>query len=447
MDYVIEKQNNIPVVFDGDICVLGGSCTGVFAAVRAARLGKKVCIVEKQNMFGGTATAGLVNVWHSIRDFDRKNQIIAGLTTEILDVMMKNKEAVLADDGSDSFFFNPVSMVKRLDELVLYEKIIKTFLHTFYAGAQLENEAVTTVFIQNKDGRGAIKAKYFIDATGDGDLMRDAGCEKYRHDFIQTPTTGFLMKGKPSFPLVKWAIEEHGEEFGLENDWGWFGDVPGVDGISFRADNHIIGYNLEKADDLTNAEIEGRKKAFAFEALLKKYVSPEYSIVNICSTIGIRDTVHYKTKFKANEMDLLTGKEYDDAILKSTYRIDIHHQDDKGITFKDLDGKAVTIIGNYREIKNWNWREDAGITGPCAQYYQVPFAILVQKKIKNIIPAGRMINADEGSYGALRVMVNANQMGEAAGVAASMGIDENKAIFEIDGMKVRKELIKGGSAL
>ena len=50
----------IPVVHDTDICVVGGSCTGVFAAVRAARLGAKVAIVEKQNAFGGMATAANV---------------------------------------------------------------------------------------------------------------------------------------------------------------------------------------------------------------------------------------------------------------------------------------------------------------------------------------------------------------------------------------------------
>lgn len=58
-------ENNIPVYNEVDICVLGGSCTGVFAAVRAARLGARVAIVEKQNAFGGVATNALVLIWHS----------------------------------------------------------------------------------------------------------------------------------------------------------------------------------------------------------------------------------------------------------------------------------------------------------------------------------------------------------------------------------------------
>jgi heterodisulfide reductase subunit A-like polyferredoxin len=46
---------DVPVIGETDICVLGGSCTGVFAAVRAARLGAQVMIVEKQSHFGGAA--------------------------------------------------------------------------------------------------------------------------------------------------------------------------------------------------------------------------------------------------------------------------------------------------------------------------------------------------------------------------------------------------------
>ena len=34
---IMESPRSIPVVQDCDVCVLGGSCTGVFAAVRAAQ--------------------------------------------------------------------------------------------------------------------------------------------------------------------------------------------------------------------------------------------------------------------------------------------------------------------------------------------------------------------------------------------------------------------------
>ena len=65
MSFIAEPAREIPIIEDVDVCVVGGSCTGVFAAVRAARLGAKVVIVEKQNSFGVVATNGLVNTWHS----------------------------------------------------------------------------------------------------------------------------------------------------------------------------------------------------------------------------------------------------------------------------------------------------------------------------------------------------------------------------------------------
>ena len=86
---------------------------------------------------------------------------------------------------------------------------------------------------------------------------------------------------------------------------------------------------------------------------------------------------------------------------------------------------------------------DAGIKTAPAPYYQIPFSILVQEKISNLIPVGRMLNADRGAFGALRVMVNLNQLGEAAGIGAYLSIKEQKSIQTICGKAAQKELQKG----
>jgi glycine/D-amino acid oxidase-like deaminating enzyme len=85
MSTVHQPARDIPVIRTCDICVVGGSCTGVFAAVRAARLGATVALVENNGFFGGVATAGLVNIWHSTLDTAEARPIIGGLTTEILE--------------------------------------------------------------------------------------------------------------------------------------------------------------------------------------------------------------------------------------------------------------------------------------------------------------------------------------------------------------------------
>jgi hypothetical protein len=65
MDAIREEPREVPVVADCDVCIVGGSCTGVLAAVAAARLGAKVALVELSGFFGGVATASLVNICHS----------------------------------------------------------------------------------------------------------------------------------------------------------------------------------------------------------------------------------------------------------------------------------------------------------------------------------------------------------------------------------------------
>lgn len=74
-NFVAEPARQVPVVEDCDLCVIGGSTTGVFAAVAAARLGLRCCVVEALGLFGGTATASLVCIWHSMLDA-RHGQII-----------------------------------------------------------------------------------------------------------------------------------------------------------------------------------------------------------------------------------------------------------------------------------------------------------------------------------------------------------------------------------
>ena len=114
-----------------DLVVVGGGCTGVFAAVRAARLGLKVAIIEKSNCFGGVATNGLVNIWHTLYDTDGKEQIIAGLTDEVEQILFRNGNAEQFQAKAAGVRFDPNALKFILDKLVVENKI-KIFFHTFY---------------------------------------------------------------------------------------------------------------------------------------------------------------------------------------------------------------------------------------------------------------------------------------------------------------------------
>ena len=134
----------LPVINDVEICVLGGSCTGTFAAVRAARLGARVAIVEKQNAFGGVATNALVNVWHTLYDTEFKRQIIAGLTEETIE-RLSRRQAILhtSKSPSSAYRFNSQELKIELDELIM-ESGITPYLHTLFSEPVLDNDGRLT---------------------------------------------------------------------------------------------------------------------------------------------------------------------------------------------------------------------------------------------------------------------------------------------------------------
>lgn len=185
---------------------------------------------------------------------------------------------------------------------------------------------------------------------------------------------------------------------------------------------------------------------YALVALLRRYTEIPASVCALSQSAGIRESVHFKTVRQASGRELLHGERYADAVLNGTYRVDVHDQDG-AVTFKHLNGDAVRIFGAAHEPTQWNWREKEGLSGEPAKFYQVPFEILLQNRYANFITVGRMLHADREAFGALRVMVNLNQLGEAAGTAAYLCLTGNTALSALDGKRVRECLKQGGSAL
>jgi hypothetical protein len=441
-----EKKNkhdpkSLPVYNEVDICILGGSCTGVFAAVRAARLGANVAIIEKQNAFGGVATNAMVNIWHSLLDTEFKQQIISGLTEETMD-RLSIRQAVVKSGKSESagFTFNSQELKIELDEMVV-ENGIHPYLHTLFSEPWFDKDGnLAGVIVDNKSGRGIIKAKYFIDATGDGDLCYRLGLETYQNDLLQPPTTCAHFEGWDTNAFYA-LLKEHRTEFNIPEGFVWGANLPTTKSYML-AGTRIYNVNCAIADDLTKAEIEGRRQIRAIMDMMRKYGPPnKLGLAGLPSQIGIRETRHIKCLYQVSEDDALNGKRFDDAVANGSYRLDLHHQDKPGLTFKYLDGTEVYTRPGYPSEKK-RWREKTA-TNPT--FYQVPLRSLIPPKFDNLMIAGRMLDASMGAFSGIRVMVNMNQLGEAAGVTSYLALNQNKPIRNIISSDVRKVLKKGGS--
>ena len=441
-----EPASEIPVIHECDLCVIGGSCTGLFAAIRAARLGLKVAIVEQANRFGGVATLSMVNVWLSLRTTTFDRQIVGGLSTEVIARLKKqNQLRESENDCSVGCVFNSSELTIELDEMA-HEAGLKIYFHTMFVKPHVENNQLKAVIVENKSGRGAIRARFFIDASGDGDLAYRLGLETYMEQHWNPSTTCAHFAGWNSLGNADYnaLIRAHASEENLPMGFIWGQTIPNSD-VYMIAGTRIFNNNPTNADEFTAGEIEGRRQVRVISRILKKAV-PEsnLTLVGLPQRMGIRDTRHVRSYYKITGEDVLWGKQYEDGIANGSYRVDIHHQDKPGVTFRYLDGSQTYLVPGepYHQSR---WRPE---TAENPTFYQIPYRTLVpQGPYGNLLVAGRMLDSDAEAFGALRVMVNLNQMGEAAGVAAYLALKNNSTALQVKPKALRDTLREGGSEI
>jgi hypothetical protein len=444
---ITEAAKTVPVIAQADLCVIGGSCTGVCAAVRAARLGLKVIIVEAQSCFGGVATNAMVNIWHSLRDTDCQEQIIAGLTEEIIQLLQqRNAVEEKMSRGQEYYVLNTEELKIELDQLVLQHDITP-MLHTRFVEAYVnpQNGELEGIFVENKDGRGAILAKTFIDASGDGDLAARLGLETRFSAHLQPGTTCAKISNIDEVSYFEQLYRDQREAYQLPETFIWHSQVPGEERLFMLAASRV-SFDMSKAQQLAQGEIEGRRQVRAIMDMIRA-AQPEVKInlVQLPSCIGVRETRHVNCHHRILGTQLMSGERYPDAIANGTYPSDVHHAGRSGITFRYLDGReSLARPGHPNEERRWREPLEAE-----PRFYQIPYRSMLpaHSPYPNLIVAGRMIDADEMAHGAVRVMVNLNQVGEAAGVAAYLALHQGCGFEQVAAQELRRELKKGGSAV
>ena len=449
MKTIREPARDIKVINDVDIVVLGGSCTGVFAAVRAARLGAKVAIVEQAGAFGGTATSSFVCIWHSLTDDTYQKQIISGLTEEMIERLKAipnglryrpRKEDKWRAPHYSNYILNTEEMKIELDRMLI-ESGVTPYLHTRYSAPYIEDGELKAVIVENRSGRFAIRAKFFIDATADGFLGADVGMEVYCHDEFQPATTGARVAGWEKLTKPNTTLRTDENRLRIGGRAGWDILVPGTKNVSNWCKAQFIG-DCSDGDVLTQAEIEGRRQVREMMNILRESdpCGNELSLVALSSMIGIRETRQLKCSYQITGEDICYGRKFDDAIGYCAYPVDVHIPQ-MPTTFRYLDGweRHSTPSGEVEEVR---WRNDS-----CEYptYWQIPLRSILPEKIPNLMVCGRCIDSDKDAFGALRVMISLNQTGEAAGVACYEALTSGKSVQSIDFASFREKMKAGGS--
>lgn len=442
---VLEQYKEIPLFDSGDILILGGSSTGLAAAVRAARHGHHVIMVEKYNRLGGTATSGYVCHWPSGLDSVYDKQIIGGFSFDFIK-RMKKRNAVKQDQSDTRpYSFLPGEMSIEMDEYIK-ENHISLHLCTLACAPYIENDELKGVFVENKNGRGLITAKVIIDCTGDGDLLYRLGVPSYSGPNLQPPTSCFLVAGLKKaneYVNINALLAEKGESYGIEKDWGWKFTLPGQYDLTIVAKMHTLGMGqLTLEENLTRAEMEGRRKARAYVDMIRDAVPSCVApiLVDVPGTIGIRQTRQFEAVEQVRAEQLLRGIVPDNCIGLCSNRID-RHNPDGSISFTYLTGRFNQFYTDGRKAVESTWMEGKPIL-----YYGIPYHCLVpNSKYTNLLMAGRMFDADEGAFAALRLQMYLNEMGEAVGEAANIMLHKGCSAADVPIKELQNNLEEGGT--
>src|SRR5690349_2000546 len=172
---------DIPVDDRFDILVAGGGPAGTAAAVCAARLGAKVLLVEATGCLGGMGTSGLVSTFGPISD--GKRMLVGGFMRELVESMFQR--GFLGPHVVPEFLysqlnrwvpFQPEALKRVLDDLVQDAGVDVRFF-TRLIDAETDGRRVAGAVVSNIEGYRFIRAKAFIDATGDATLSHLAGAD------------------------------------------------------------------------------------------------------------------------------------------------------------------------------------------------------------------------------------------------------------------------------
>ncbi len=407
-----------------DIVVCGGGPAGCGAAISAARAGKDVILIERYGFLGGMATAGLVHPWMTYLTGNKP--VVAGIFQEIVDELKKvNAYKDSSHFGNVHHCFDPEILKFILMEMCLSSGA-RLLLHTFVVSARKTKNSLVSITCESKSGTEEIRAKIFIDATGDADIVDRAGLKyekgRKKDGLMQPMTLHFRMGGvntkrmlsRDAINKIYNKAKQKGKINNPRENLLWF-DTTRDDEIHFNT-TRIVKVDGTNRDDLTRAEIEGRRQTMELVRFLKEAVPgfEDSYLISTAPQVGVRETRRIAGHYVLNGRDIIKGRKFPDGIACGSYGIDIHNPSGTGTHFQML---------------------------PKGLYYNIPYRSLIPLGADNLLVAGRPISTTHEAHSSTRIQAICYATGQAAGTAAALCVEHKKRAQELDIAMLQKELL------
>lgn len=405
-----------------DLIVVGGGISGVAAAVAAAREGLFVLLIEKFGSLGGAMSNSLVYPFmnHSVKAGEGRRLTSAGIFSE-----MKSRRAKFNDVSWETYKFV-------FDDMVT-EAGVDVIFHSDVFEAVTEDRTIRSIKVATKAGVLGFEADFFIDASGDGELIAMTGCDfqlgRESDGYCQPMTTCFRVAGvdvdkflteKPELQAKYHEYQNQGRIINpRENILVFVG--PG-DGILHFNTTRIVKHDPTDPFEISRAEIAARKQINEMLVFLKEHSTAfeHASLVYVANHIGVRESRKLKGEHILTEDELKSCVKFEDRIALGNYDIDIHNP-----------------LGTGTYIYRFNPGE----------YYSIPYRALLPKEYDNMLVAGRCLSADHGAHSSVRIMPICACLGEAAGVAIAVAKQSGANAHTLDVSTVQKKLRENGAVI
>ncbi len=434
---------------DFDVLVVGGGNAGCAAALAAARSGARTILAERYGFLGGTATAAMVGPWMTFHSGRRR--IVGGIAEEIVErlVALGGSPGHLHDSSDYVPTITPFDpeVHKALLFDLMRESGVRLLLHALVTDALPDGARFATVA-----GPRDVRARVTIDATADAFVAAAAGCALQQGDErgrVQPASLMFRLSHVDLEALAAY-VRTHPSEMrtslppdertpatitavaGLYDLWT-AAQADGIDIprelVSFFISPYPdeVTVNMTRVtdidpldpDDLTRAEIEARAQAMRLVAFFRARV-PGFANARLAATgtqIGIRESRRIVGAYTLTAEDILSRRTFDDAVARSAYPIDIHNPSGSGTTTHRL---------------------------PPGTAYEIPYRCLVPAAVDGLLVAGRCISTTHEALASTRLTPTVMTLGQAAGTAAALAIEQHVQPRAVDTRVLRERLVAAG---
>lgn len=434
-------HGNIPVLAEADVLVLGAGSAGCCAAIAAAGNGaKRVVLVERYGFPGGTSTFALDTFYGFFTPGETPRKVVGGIPDRVVDKLDEAGAVFLRPNtygAGTGVNYNPERLKLVWDEMLVAAGV-RVVLHASLVDVAMVDGLIRDAIIWTKRGFFKISARRFIDASGDADLCHLAGipCEKAGElEPAQTLTTTFRMSN-----VDVDAYEKAGgkkmlmERMGEAVDKGTH-PLPRKAGSLHRMNAkgcistvavRVAGVDATDFEQLTAAEMEGRRQAFVFEKFFRDCVPgfSESNIIGLSHQIGVRETRRVYGEYRLTKEDCLGTKRFGDKVLLCGAPIEDHRA--------APDGKSEETV--------WGYIPNGGA-------YDVPYRTLVPRGREEIWAVGRCFSATHDAHASCRSMAQTMSMGQAAGLAAALSLDKDTGARTVDVSELQTRLRSLGAVL